>query len=250
MTSQAPAKPAPPISLLRGASLFLDFDGTLVPIAARPDQVVVDARLRALIGRLLVALEGRVAILSGRSISNIGALLGGSLLIGGSHGLELRWPDGRARSPEPPAALAQLAEAMEALRSRYPDLLVEEKPFGVALHYRQVPEAEPACRSLAVALAEAPGLTLQPGKMMVEVRVAAGDKGDALAAFMDEPPMAGARPVFLGDDLTDEPGFARAAALGGVGVMIGAREETAARYRLADVGAALDWLTLAAEAAQ
>jgi trehalose 6-phosphate phosphatase len=242
--------PTPPhISLLQGASLFLDFDGTLVDIAARPDKVVVGERTDRLIALLATRLHGRLAILSGRSIDQLLAMLGTRqpLAIGGSHGLELRWADGRMQTIERPAELGRIAERMSSLQARYPGILVEEKPFGAALHYRGAPEAEEACRVLAVALAEETGLHLQPGKMVFEVHAGGANKGAALRRFMSEPSMAGTAPIFLGDDDTDEPGFAMAAAMGGAGILVGPARLTAACYRLADVTAALEWLEAASE---
>lgn len=234
----------PPIDLLDGASLFLDFDGTLVEIARRPDAVRVDSRLGALMQRLHARLDGRLAIVSGRPAAQVSALFDIDLLVVGSHGMEFLGRDRIAR-PEAPPALAEVAAAMDRLASRHPGVLVERKPLGVALHFRECPAAEADCARLASALAHEQGLHLQPGKMMVEVRAAGGDKGTAIRALMEEPDMAGRRPVFMGDDSTDEPGFAAVARLGGAGVLVGAPRSTAARYRLARVADALDWLEAA-----
>ena len=84
--------------------------------------------------------------------------------------------------------------------------------------------------------------------MVFEIRVA-GDKGVAIARFLENAPFAGARPVFLGDDLTDEAGFAAAAARGGAGILVGPRRDTAATYGLRDVADVLAWLDEAAVAA-
>jgi trehalose 6-phosphate phosphatase len=103
---------------------------------------------------------------------------------------------------------------------------------------------------LASALSETHDLHLQPGKMMIEVRTGGGDKGTAIRALMREPDMVGRRPLFMGDDLTDEPGFVAAQELGGAGILVGEPRETAARYRLEGVEATLAWLEAAsAEAA-
>jgi trehalose 6-phosphate phosphatase len=91
-------------------------------------------------------------------------------------------------------------------------------------------------------LASATGLSVQSGKMVAELRPAGADKGDAVRAFMAEPPFAGARPVFVGDDLTDEDAFRAAADLGGGGVLVGPARDSAARWRLAGVAAVSDWL--------
>ncbi len=236
----------PPAALLREASLFLDFDGTLVEIAERPDAVRVGERLAGVIETLLARLRGRVAVISGRPAAQVRALLDQPVIVVGSHGIEF---DGVVAGPDSPAAPAALAEAraeMDALAAERPGLLVEAKPFGVALHFRQAPAAEAECHALAARLAGTHGLLVQPGKMMVEVRSGGGDKGSAIRALMREPELAAGRPVFMGDDLTDEPGFVAAQALGGTGILVGEQRRSAARYRLDGVEAALTWLEAAA----
>lgn len=235
----------PSNALSNGASLFLDFDGTLVEIADRPDAVVVDARLKRLVQALAVRLDGRVAIVSGRGADEIDALFGGlTFPISGSHGAELRH-GGTLHGPGRPAALDDTLDRMRALATATPGLIVEAKPLGVALHYRGAPEAEDACRVFVAGLAKATGLTLQAGKMVFELR-ASGDKGSAIAGLMALPGFAGTRPVFLGDDLTDEPGFVVAARLGGAGVLVGPARASDAAYRLPDVAAVRRWLEQAA----
>ena len=95
-------------------------------------------------------------------------------------------------------------------------------------------------------LARTTGLSLQQGKMVIELRPAGADKGDAVRALMAEPDFAGARPLFVGDDLTDEDAFAAAASMGGSGILVGAGRESAARWRLPDVAAVIGWLGEAA----
>jgi trehalose 6-phosphate phosphatase len=233
----------PPADLLRDASLFLDFDGTLVDLAPRPDMVVVDARLRALMERLTAVLNGRIAIISGRPLAQIRGYFGpAALTMSGSHGVERVWADGRSLIPDTPGWLAGALARAEAFGARHPGVLIEAKPFGLALHYRLAPEAEAACRALAEAIAADAGVIVQPGKMVFEVRAAGGDKGDALRAFMADPLMAGTRPVFIGDDVTDEAAFAAATALGGAGVLVGEPRPTAAGFRLENVAATIGWL--------
>lgn len=239
--------PSPPLNLLRGASLFLDFDGTIVPIAARPDSVVVVPRLRDVLALLSACLDGRLALVSGRAAFDVRRLLDEPPFpIAGSHGLELLWPDGRLNAPGPPIELHALQAELDELRAHYPAVFVEPKPYGAALHYRQAPQAEDACRDLAFDLAARSGLIVMAGKMVFEIRLPGADKGSAVEALTIEPPMAGSRPIFIGDDLTDEAGFAAVARLGGAGVLVGAPRDTAATYRLDDVEATLGWLEHAA----
>lgn len=233
----------PPSVLPAHSSLFLDFDGTLVDLIDRPDAVQVTDRVRALVTALCARLEGRLAIVTGREASFVRERLAlEGLGIAGSHGQEIHFPDGSTSIPEAPAAIAEAGEVLARHAAAHGGILVERKPLGVALHYRMAPHLEGWSLALAHDLAAAHGLQLQPGKMMVELRAPGGDKGGAVARFLETPPFAGTEPVMLGDDLTDEPGFAAAAAHGGWGVLVGPLRKTEARYRLEGVQHVLAWL--------
>lgn len=240
----------PPLSLLHGAALFLDFDGTLVELAAAPDAIHVSPGLAPLLKRLHARLDGRLALISGRSIADLERHLEcGGLALSGSHGLELRLRDGSVMRRGSSHDLTEALERLNGLARSAPGLLVEEKPYGIALHYRQAPEEEARVSELMSELARDGGLALQQGKMVIELRPPGADKGDAVRAFMAEPDFAGARPVFVGDDMTDEHAFAAAAELGGAGVLVGPPRETAAQWRLPNVTAVIDWLRHAADQA-
>jgi trehalose 6-phosphate phosphatase len=238
----------PPAGILEGAALFLDFDGTLVELAERPDSIRVPSDLRGLLERLANRIGGRIAIVSGRSIADLDRHSGPlEIAVAGSHGLELRLP-GRD-STGPPVSPALAAAGLEVARFARSNsgLLVEEKPAGIALHYRQAPELADEVALFAARLAAATGLRLQQGKMVAELLPPGRDKGDAVRLLMKEPSFAGARPLFVGDDLTDEDAFEAAAELGGAGILVGPPRETAARWRLDGVAAVAAWLAAAAE---
>ncbi|HEY0314617.1 MAG TPA: trehalose-phosphatase [Allosphingosinicella sp.] len=233
----------PPLADLAEGSLFLDFDGTLVALADRPDAIAVPRHLAPLLDRVAAALGGRLAILTGRALADLDRHLAAPhLAAAGSHGLELRGATAQAEHTAGPNALVHARAALAAFAAGAPGLLVEDKPASVALHYRLAPERETAALALAESLAAATGLAVQRGKMVVELRPPGPDKGDAVRALMAEPPFAGARPVVVGDDLTDEDGFRAAAALGGFGILVGAARVTEARYRLPGVEAVHAWL--------
>lgn len=235
--------PTPPRWLPDDASLFLDFDGTLVEIAERPDAVVVEAHLVSLLDRLASRLEGRLAIVSGRGASELATFLGApGFLISGSHGAELRRANGRVDAPKPTPSIAAARVAIAEFAEGRPGLLVEEKPLGVALHFRNAPEAAASAEALARRIASDTGLVLQEGKMVFELRMAGSDKGRAIATLLSAPPFLGSRPVFIGDDVTDEAGFETVRALSGAGVLVGEPRETAASHRLGSVTAVLAWL--------
>jgi trehalose 6-phosphate phosphatase len=236
----------PPLSLLDGAALLLDFDGTLVELAETPDAIRIPAELPALIARLSLRLDGRVAIVSGRSLDDLERHAGPlPVAFAGSHGSEIRRGGEIERSGVPPS-LSRAREALERFAAGDSRLLVEDKPGTVALHFRGAPDREADSAALAEELAIRHGLRVQPGKMVFELLPEGVDKGKALERLMAEPPFAGALPWFIGDDLTDEHAFAAAARAGGGGILVGSMRETAAVWRLPDVAAARRWLTEAA----
>ena len=237
----------PPPALIDNAALFLDFDGTLVELADTPDAIDVPAGLTPLLERLRHRLEGRLAIVSGRSLTDLERHLPlHGIAFSGSHGLELQLADGTRLPLSVPIGLEDVRARVEAFAAATPGLLVEEKPAGIALHYRLAPAEGPRADAFIAALAKERGLEVQRGQMVAELRPGGATKGDALLAFMTEPEFAGARPLFMGDDLTDEHGFAAAATLGGTGILVGPVRESAARYRLDSVTAARHWLREAA----
>lgn len=238
--------PPPRLGDLEPVSLFVDFDGTLVDLVDNPGEIRVDDALQHLLAELNAALSGRFALVSGRSIAQLDGFLGplgARLTLVGSHGVELRRAGGKLTAPERPSSLDAVERDLAGFAAAYPGLHVELKSHGAALHYRAAPQHEAAAYAFCRDLARATGLVLQTGKMMVELREP-GDKGDAVKVLMREPPMAGAPPLFVGDDLTDEAGFSAARALGGAGVLVGGRGPTAALYRLENVEAVRAWLAM------
>ena len=234
--------PPPPADLLADAALFLDFDGTLVEIADTPDAVRSDG-LGPLLDALARRLSGCLAIVSGRPVAEVAAHIAPArVVIAGSHGLERAALDGSVTAPARTAGLDAALAAAADLARRHPGVLIEDKPFGIGLHYRRARHAEADALALADALAAAHGLVVQRGKMVAELRLPGHDKGSAVRDLMTEPERCARRPVFMGDDVTDEAGFAAARALDGAGILIGPPRATAARYILPDVAAARAWL--------
>lgn len=225
------------------AALFLDLDGSIVAIAETPDEVNASMPCRIVLRRAQDHLRGRLAILSGRTVDAVDEVLGGLVTcVAGVHGLERRSAPGRLEREAPHEAIAEAAEVLTALARARPGLLVERKGGSVALHYRQAPAAEAAALDAVRRIAETTGLQVQLGKSVAELRTPGPDKGTALAAFMREKPFAGTRPIFIGDDLTDEPGFAAARALGGMGVLVGERRDAGAEGWLEAPAAVLAWI--------
>ncbi len=234
--------PPPPARLDRPA-LFLDMDGVLAPLAPRPEDVGPVARRTALLRRLVKRLDGRVAVVSGRTLDEIDRISeAASPAVSGVHGLERRRPDGSLERAEAHPGVRDAVAAFDGFAASRPGLIVEDKGVSAGLHYRGAPVFAAGAMSLARRLAAETGLVLQAGDLVVELKTPGTSKGTAVRAFMAEAPFAGALPVMVGDDLTDEDGFEAAEALGGFGVLVGAERRTAARYRLEDVEAVLAWL--------
>lgn len=235
----------PPPLDLRDA-LFLDLDGTLAPIEATPDAVQFCVRRSDLLARLEDAMNGALAVLSGRTLEDIERILGGPpRAVAAVHGLVRRAPDGSLISPPPDPGLDRAREILRSLTKARSGLLLEDKGLSLAVHYRGAPGAGDAVREAVERLAVEEGLSRQDGDMVTELRTAGPNKGDAMRAFLAEPPFAGRRPIMVGDDLTDEHAFRAAADLGGFGILVGPPRPTAARYRLRNAEAVLAWLEAA-----
>jgi len=219
-------------------AIFTDFDGTLVEIADTPNAVEVPESLPQALERAARELDSAFAVLTGREIGDIDRFLSPLILpVAGAHGTQRRRADGTLELPDHAATVGaeEIARAIEPLLMANPGLLMEAKDGAVALHFRQSPELEEACRvAMEEAVGGVPDFTLVPGKMVFEARPRGITKGTALRAFMAEEPFIGRTPIFIGDDTTDEDGFIAAQELGGVGIKLG-DGETAARMRIADV---------------
>jgi trehalose 6-phosphate phosphatase len=202
------------------AALLLDFDGTLVEIAARPDAVRVPAELPGLLHRLADELSGALAVVSGRPLRDLDHFLPVPIAMAGDHGASLR-PDPRAPALDPHLPHAPAAWRVRAaeLAARHPGALIEDKEHGFVFHYRQAPEAGPEAQALLASLiAEDPeAFTLLEARMAWEVRPLGASKGTAVSALMARPPFVGRVPIFIGDDVTDEEGMEVARRLGGHG---------------------------------
>jgi trehalose 6-phosphate phosphatase len=208
--------------LYPSCALFLDFDGTMVDIAPQPHAVHVPQPLISVLHDLNDYLHGAVAVISGRPIEQLDALLHPLRLpVAGVHGAERRSLDGELHliATHP---MERIETAARELAAHNPGLLVEDKRSSLALHYRQRPDLEALClATMQEAVDASPGMTLQRGKMVAEARPGGASKGRAIEDFLREPPFAGRTPVFIGDDVTDEVGFSTVQRLGGIGIKVG-----------------------------
>jgi trehalose 6-phosphate phosphatase len=214
-------------------ALFLDFDGTVVDIAESADAVDVPPRLPFLLDELSRLLGGALALVSGRKVAAIDAMLKPMRFhIAGVHGLEYR-SGGRIRLCDPDSHADFRRGALELADhlGRLDGIVVEDKGCAIAVHWRLAPESGDlvldALNNFVTELG--PAYRLQCGKAVAEVLPAQYDKGQAIRSFMAEPPFFGRRPMFIGDDVTDEAGFRVVNALEGLSVRVG-RGVTGARH--------------------
>jgi trehalose 6-phosphate phosphatase len=236
--------PVPPPPLAENAALFLDFDGTLASLQDNRDAVRLDDVQGAYLQHLSLRLSGRIAIISGREIRDLARRAPPALTRIGGHGLHVLAPGEMPDNARNASSLAPqaLRERMLMLASAHHGVVLEDKGEVLALHYRGRSDlAAMLVETVAAAASDVPGYSIQHGKFVIEAKPASANKGRALIAMMKRAPFAGAIPVMVGDDATDEDAFTAAQMLGGSAVKVG-QEPTIACHRLDDVAAVWRWL--------
>lgn len=241
--TRSPALSVPEFS--SGWAMFLDIDGTLLDHAEHPAAVYVDPHMLELLERLRDMHNGAVALISGRAVRDVDALFHPLRLpVAGQHGVERRDAHSRLhRHTLPDTGLRHAAERLSELVAQHHGLVLEDKGLNLAVHYRLAPElgtkVERIVRDLLKELGDQ--FELQSGKMVWEIKPSGRDKGTAVAEFMSEPPFSGRQPVFIGDDLTDEFGFAWVNSAGGHSIKVGPGPSQA-HWRLPSAEAVRRWL--------
>ncbi len=210
----------PPLN--RNSAVFLDIDGTLIDLAPTPQSVQVPPGLPDVLRKTRARLGGALALISGRKLADIDSLFGPGLPCAAEHGSLLRGADGvLTQKVKRLAAYDQWLRVLKAESEEMPGVLIEEKEFSLVVHYRRAPQFEPALSQLVDRLIGASDdAVLLLAHCAFEMKPRGGNKADALAWFMEKPPFAGRQPVFIGDDITDEPAIRRAAEIGGLGLHV------------------------------
>ena len=222
--------------------LLFDYDGTLTPIVARPEDALLPDNVRLRLASLASHPRFIVGIVSGRSLSDLQDRVGvPGLIYAGNHGMEICGTGVQFTHPEAISArpiLQQVCSSLTQACERIPGALVEDKELTLTVHYRSVNsglvgEVESAVTSLTSQLVADGKLRLTGGKMVIEVRPdIPWDKGKAIEKIRelyDNRPFA----VYMGDDRTDEDGFAVVQAMGGIAVFVGeSRQGTVAMHQL------------------
>ncbi len=224
---------------------FFDIDGTLVEIASLPSRIIVHDELLRAIARLHVLTGGAVSLITGRAISDVDRIFDlPEISVAGQHGLELRVAGGNITShPVPEEALRLLRDELSSSIAGRPGLVAEFKGMSIALHYRMAPALAGYSHTLLRSLGAkyAPDFVIQKGKRVVELKPVGADKGEVIRRLMTTDPFAGRTPVFVGDDLTDEAGFAIVNEMAGHSIKVGSGP-TCARFRLTTVSQVRRWL--------
>lgn len=224
-------------------AFFFDVDGTLLELAPRPQDVVSDEKLRWLLTQVVARAQGAVALVSGRSLSDLDRIFAPLILpAAGLHGAEIRYPDGSVRAA--PAHLMDDARRdVGRFVASHSGLHLEDKGATLAVHFRRRPDLGREVLQFLSTFTPSDEIAVQEGKLVVELRSALFDKGTGIASLLERTPFSGRAPIFFGDDLTDEAGFAYVNQFEGVSVRIGSPETlTEAHFRLPDAAALRVWL--------
>ncbi len=239
------ARPAPPVTDTRRLAVFLDVDGTLLALRDTPDEVRSDTALRVRLARLATRTDGALALISGRTLTEIDRIFAPlQLSAAGTHGGEIRHAGTDLSPPSLTRLDAKALAPLEALVAANEGLLLENKGVSVSVHYRLRPEFETECRAAMETLhALDPDSTrLLAGNKVFELTPRSANKGAAINRLLGEAPFRGRQPVFVGDDTTDEAGFAAVNAKDGISVRVAHADTTEARFGLANVAAVHTWL--------
>jgi trehalose 6-phosphate phosphatase len=211
---------------LKQMAVLLDVDGTILDIAPTPREVFVPHSLRETLGRLWERTGGATAFVSGRPVSELDLIFSPLQLPSvGGHGAELRIIAGQqANSARLPKLDASVKRRFAAVAEAAPGIILEDKGYSLALHYRLAPDNEQLVRESAARIHTALGdssIELLPGKLVVEIKQAGVTKASAVRELMTHAPFRGRRPIFIGDDVTDLGVFKAMPDYGGISIGVG-----------------------------
>jgi trehalose 6-phosphate phosphatase len=209
-------------------ALLLDIDGTLLDLMPTPREVWVPPGLATTLNGLVAATSGALALVSGRSLNDIDLIFAPARFPAvGGHGAEMRLSaDDEAAAPLAPLLDRELKRRLAAIARISPGILLEDKGYSLALHYRLAPEAKEAIETaIALIRADMPSESVEvlPGKCVFEIKPAGFTKANGVRALMQHAPFAGRRPLFIGDDVTDESVFAIMPEIQGLAFSVGRR---------------------------
>jgi trehalose 6-phosphate phosphatase len=220
---------------LDGCALLLDIDGTLLDLAPTPREVWVPPGLAKTLNRLLEKTSGALALVSGRSLNDIDLIFAPEQFPAvGGHGAEMRLAtDSEAVATHAPPMDKELKRRLAAIAKLSPGILLEDKGYSLALHYRLAPHAEKAIyEAVSLIRADLPNAPIEvlPGKCVCEIKHSGFTKASGVHELMKREPFKGRRPFFIGDDVTDETVFAIMPDLDGLAFSVGRRAKGVAGH--------------------
>jgi trehalose 6-phosphate phosphatase len=220
---------------LNECAILLDIDGTLLDLAPTPREVWVPPGLAKTLSRLLARTSGALALVSGRSLNDIDLIFAPEQFPAvGGHGAEMRISaDSEAVATHAPPMDKELKLRLAAIARLSPGILLEDKGYSLALHYRLAPHAEKAIyAAVSLIRADLPNAPIEvlPGKCVCEIKHSGFTKATGVLELMAHEPFRGRRPIFIGDDVTDETVFAIMPDLGGLAFSVGRRAKGVAGH--------------------
>jgi trehalose 6-phosphate phosphatase len=229
-----PAAREPALRLDQSA-ILLDIDGTLLDLAPTPREVWVPPDLSTTLNRLLARTSGALALVSGRSLNDIDLIFAPEQFPAvGGHGAEMRISaDSEAVATHAPPMDKELKRRLAAIAKLSPGILLEDKGYSLALHYRLAPHAEKAIyAAVSLIRADLPNAPIEvlPGKCVCEIKHSGFNKATGVRELMTHEPFRGRRPIFIGDDVTDEAVFGIMPDLGGLAFSVGRRAKGVADH--------------------
>src|SRR5580704_4241605 len=216
-------------------AILLDIDGTLLDLAPTPREVWVPPGLAKTLNRLVEKTSGALALVSGRSLNDIDLIFAPEQFPAvGGHGAEMRIStDSEAVATHAPPMDKELKGRLAAIAKLSPGILLEDKGYSLALHYRLAPHAEKAIyEAVSLIRADLPNAPIEvlPGKCVCEIKQSGFDKATGVRELISHLPFRGRRPIFIGDDVTDESVFAIMPDLGGLAFSVGRRAQGVTGY--------------------
>ena len=218
-------------------ALFLDVDGTLYEIEKSPSLVRPCFRLQKKLHVVRNRLEGALGLISGRSLDDLDRIFNkGQIPVAGNHGAQMRDALRFKGCPADTENVKGIIDKIRGLLNEHDNLYIENKGSNLTVHFRNATSQRKKIKNLIMKLVRyEPDLTYLEGKEVLEIKPLGHNKGTAISYFMRTKPFINRRPIFIGDDVSDEDGFETVNKNGGWSVRVGKYKRSKANYFLPNV---------------